>query len=224
MRWTGMSFALAALLAAVSGTASAGHPDLGDVLKGVGKVAKHGGDLGKALQRPGRDLGRVVERGFRDAGRVPRDGLRSLDRGLRGAGRIPADVLGPLGGALGRDLRDLNRGLGYPYDSRDRHHEEDSMARAYRDAAIANAVVGIVGIAATAAQSRTYAAPAGQWVREKVVIAPAHYETSQVWIPEMYDPRTGARSGGYYENRTRLVPEVCEYREVMIAGPGVAPY
>ena len=45
----------------------------------------------------------------------------------------------------------------------------------------------------------------------------AHYETYQVWIPEIYDSRTGAKiGGGFHETRTRLVPEVYGYREVWV--------
>ena len=120
-------------------------------------------------------------------------------------------------------------GNGYSHDN--------EMAKAYRDVGIANAVVGLVGIAATVAREPAYYGPAyttaapvyatprptGQWVRERVVVAPARYETYQVWIPEIYDPYTGQRSGGYYETRTRTIPEVTESRNVYVES-GPAPY
>jgi len=52
------------------------------------------------------------------------------------------------------------------------------------------------------AAQTSIARPAGAYVREKVVVQPSHYESAQVWIPEIYDPRT------------QLVPEVAEYRDV----------
>lgn len=98
----------------------------------------------------------------------------------------------------------------YPY-----HAEMDSAARAYRDVGLANAMVNLVGIAATAATQNAYARPAGCYVREKVIVQPSHYETVRVWVPEIYDPHTGQKiGGGYYETRTQLAPEVAEYRDV----------
>lgn len=210
MRWTGMSLTLAALGTLVAGTAAAGHPDVGGLVKGIHKAVQHGGFPGRALERPARDVGRALEHGIRDTGRAQRDVLRSV------------------GGAAGRDLRDLNRGLerlGGPGDYRGDRHDRDAMARAYRDVGIANAVVGLAGIAIGPPRMPAYPPPPppGQWVREKVVVAPAHYEQYEVWIPEVYDPRTGCRSGGYYETRTRLVPEVCEYRDVYMNYPPPPP-
>lgn len=93
-------------------------------------------------------------------------------------------------------------GGSYPY-------QDDGYARAIRDVGIANAVVNLVGIAAT---SSRYAYPAAPVV-EQVVVQPPRYETYQVWIPEVYDPNTGLKiGGGYYETRTRLVSEVRTYR------------
>ena len=107
-------------------------------------------------------------------------------------------------------------------------YREDQMAKAYRDVGIANAVVGLVGVLVTASQNANYPAvavapvsapPAGHWERQTVVVQPAHYESYQEWIPEIFDSRTGQRiGGGFYESRTRLVPETLQYRDVWV-GP-----
>jgi hypothetical protein len=61
-------------------------------------------------------------------------------------------------------------------------------------------------------------APAGRWDRQAVLVQPARYEQYQEYIPEIYDPRTGQKTGGgYYETRTRQIPEQVEYREVWVA-------
>lgn len=96
------------------------------------------------------------------------------------------------------------------------------MAKAYREVGIANAVVGLVGVLVQAAEANQYRQSQGQWTRERVLISPARYETYQVWIPPIYDPQTGAKvGGGFHENRTRLIPEVYEEREVRVVTPGL---
>lgn len=98
------------------------------------------------------------------------------------------------------------------------------MARAYRDVGLAHAAVGLVGILVSAAQQADYMAaapapaPAGYYERQAVVVQPRRYEQYQEWIPELYDPYTGQKlGGGYYETRTRVVPEVIQYRDVRVA-------
>ncbi len=96
------------------------------------------------------------------------------------------------------------------------------MAKAYREVGIANAVVGLVGILVQASENNRYQGSQGQWTRERVIISPARYETYQVWVPPIYDPRTGAKvGGGFHENRTHLIPEVYEDREVRVVTPGL---
>jgi len=105
------------------------------------------------------------------------------------------------------------------------------MADAYRDAAIANAVVNLVGIVATAALQPepravavaapapapvVHAQPRGYYRTEQVLVSPGHYEDIRVWIPECRDPYTGRVSGGYHEVRKRWVAEVYEYRPVWV--------
>lgn len=161
------------------------------------------------------------------------DGLERLSsrgrvtEGLGRSGSPGLDTFGKMLGAFGNYA-----GHGYGYG--DRYRYENEMADAYRDAAIANAVVGLVGIMVSAAQQSncttvaampaaaapmpvTAAPPPGRWERQVVVVQPAHYETYQEWIPEIYDSRTGQQiGGGYYESRSRLVPETYQYRDVWV--------
>ncbi|HRZ83444.1 MAG TPA: hypothetical protein P5069_13385, partial [Candidatus Hydrogenedentes bacterium] len=173
------------------------------------------------------------------AGRALRDGLSSGRNGLRAPGSLSGR--GSSGRDLGKGLdRDrvmdalgglMNRGGYGDYGGHGGYggwnDYENEMADAYRDVGIANAVVGLVGIAAqVAVQSRQYAAPAQQYRTERVLVAPARYETTQVWIPESYDPRTGVKlGGGFYETRTQYVPEVYEDHLVPVASaaPVYAP-
>jgi hypothetical protein len=155
-------------------------------------------------------------------------------RGIEGLGRSGNPGIGAFGEAL-RVFGDHegygSGGFGYS----DRYRYENEMADAYRDAAIANAVVGLVGIMVSAAQQPQYTAvaaapmsvapapvsvapPPGRWERRTVVVQPARYETYQEWIPEIYDSRTGAKiGGGYYESRSKLVPETYQYQDVWVA-------
>ena len=158
-------------------------------------------------------------------GRLSGRSRESVGRGRTGSPGL--DTFGKMLGAFGNYA-----GHGYGYGDRDRY--ENEMADAYRDAAIANAVVGLVGIMVSAAQQSncttvaampaaaspmpvTAAPPPGRWERQVVVVKPAHYETYQEWIPEIYDSRTGQQiGGGYYESRSRLVPETYQYRDVWV--------
>jgi len=108
-------------------------------------------------------------------------------------------------------------GLGMPSMPRF-GNDHYSMSKAVRDVGIAHAVVGLVGIMANAAQAeRCVAVPAGHWERRAVVVQPERYEQYQEWIPELYDSRTGVKiGGGYYETRSRLVPQVVQYQDVWV--------
>ena len=98
-----------------------------------------------------------------------------------------------------------------------RHSGHDAVAHAIRDVGMANAFVNLAGIAVSATRPPVYCAqPCGHYVRERIVVRPAHYETYQVWIPEVYDPYTGEKAGGYYETRTQWIPETYQYRDVWI--------
>lgn len=159
--------------------------------------------------------------------RTPRisSGSSSRSSGYGGSNRSSlgnsgsGDVLRSLGEAIGQRVRDGNYRddrYDYPFGSRDRRHD-DSMAKAYRDVGMAHAVVNLVGVMVQASQANRYCQTQGQWVRERVLVAPARYETRQVWIPEMFDPHTGRKvGGGHYETRTEYVPEVYEERSVLV--------
>ncbi len=129
-------------------------------------------------------------------------------------------------GAIGDILRNNRRG-----DYYDDH--DDDFADAYLAVGLANAAVGLVSVLAEnnrnaapypAASPHSYAhtcpycvaAPAQQQaVRERILISPARYEKYDVWIPARFDPNTGQQlGGGFYETRTRLIPEEYEYREI----------
>ncbi|HOZ47323.1 MAG TPA: hypothetical protein PLO37_04650 [Candidatus Hydrogenedentes bacterium] len=188
--------------------------------------------------------GAAISRGARSLGGLPSSsGIRGLSSSGTGLGNSPfgsfgnganaANVLGSLGKVLNQQMgnRDYQGGYpGLPWEIYD-HHREDQMAKAYRDVGIANAMVGLVGVMVQASQmsqtSQTVYCrpePQGQWVRERVLIAPAHYETKQVWIPELHDPRTGQKlGGGFHETRTEYVPDVYEERTVFVTMTS-APY
>lgn len=136
-------------------------------------------------------------------------------------------------GTMSRSHRDMPS----PFYSGSRYHRrEDSMAKAYRDVGIANAMVGLVGVMATMSQQPTHyvqtpvveavpvavplaapIAPMGHWERKPVVVQPQHYEQVQQWVPPISDPRTGeVTGGGYYETRSVLVPERVAYEDVWV--------
>ncbi len=134
--------------------------------------------------------------------------------GGRGGGWNAADVLQGLGGYGNSPWQ------GYGHGRR-----EDEMAKAYRDVGIMNAVVALVGIAAVvsqnSAQAQAVAVPAP--AVERVVVSPARYETVQVWVPPLYDQRTGAQiGGGYHESRSQYVPETYQEVAVRTAVPAYA--
>ncbi|HDP33990.1 MAG TPA: hypothetical protein ENN29_02650 [Candidatus Hydrogenedentes bacterium] len=91
-----------------------------------------------------------------------------------------------------------------------------------------NAVAGLAGalinasmnsnhIAPAPAPAAVSAAPAGRWERQAVVLQPQRREEYKEWIPEAFDPATGRKNGGgYYEIRTRIIPEVVQYHDVWV--------
>ena len=121
--------------------------------------------------------------------------------------------------ALGNLLDGIQRNRNGRHGS---HNDSDkAMASAYRDAAIANAVVGLVGIFVEAGMRNQCAVrpaqPTGHYETHRVILQPGRYEQDRVWIPERYDPNTGRKlGGGYHETRTRWIPETVEYRKVYI--------
>ncbi len=237
-RTFGLALAIAAMLCFIAQPAYA-RPHGGRPLLGVGKalagaVSHHGNGglpiLSQALRGGGhgraQNLGGLLGQGLRSGsfgGGHSQNMGGLLGQGLRngsiGHGEILQSLIGQgYGNGHGRGGYGGYGGYGYGYDGY-------GMPQAYRDVGIANAVVGLVGIAAQASQNSQYyqyAQPTQQYYRERVLVAPARYETTQVWVPESFDPRTGAKiGGGFYENRTQLVPEV--YEERAVPAPVTAP-
>jgi hypothetical protein len=131
---------------------------------------------------------------------------------LQGLGGNKNNPLGALGNVLGQGRSH-------------RRSSENIQAKAYRDAAIANAVVGLVGILVDASARRQPPQPmhvVPQTVTERVLVREGHYEQYQEWIPPVYDRHTGQQNGGgYHETRTRWVPEVWQQRQTVVHASAV---
>lgn len=231
-----MAVALIAVLALAPAVAYAGSPFRGGG-KGI-RTPRIGNMLGGG--RGGMNLSGLS----RGIGRS--NGISGLSRGLSGLGGRNLGRLGSsnrnhwnnngIGGLFGsRNNYSGFGGFGGGYGSGwgggfgsgwggGYRHGHNDFADAYRDVGIATAAVGLVGILTNAALAADYRAavpapaPAGYWARQAVVVQPERYEQYQEWIPEIYDSRTGQKiGGGYHETRTRLVPQVLEYRNVWVA-------
>ena len=115
-----------------------------------------------------------------------------------------------------------NRGPGY-YNYR----AAEEYADAYRDAALANAAVGLVGVlvgAAVQADRPQYttavpAQPAGHYETRRTLVREGYYESRQVWVPEQVDPRTGEIIDGHHETRRTYVQPVYEETQVFVPAP-----
>jgi hypothetical protein len=221
-----MAVALIAAMVFLPTVAYAGSP-----FRGISKGGIRTPRIGSGLSRGGRS-GLNLSGLSRSRGRT--SGLSGLSRGISGSPFRSGSHGSKWGGSdlfrSGRSYSGFGGFGGYGGSGWGgnyyRHH--DDLADAYRDVGIANAVVGLVGVMAHAATAPRYtyaapppavvAAPAGYWARQAVVVQPERYEQYQEWIPEIYDARTGQKTGGgYYETRTRLSPQVVEYRNVWVA-------
>lgn len=211
--------AVAAALCILTPLAQAGAPGLNTGKREV-RVQTGGGSRAAvpAAQRSGR--GDAPSRGY--ASQAPRGGAPRGASPQRGDAR-EALAGSPILDALRKGGYDPRRGYDNRY--RDNRHREDEVAKAIRTAAIASAVVGVVGIlAASQAQACPPQAvavapapvPRGEYITERVLVSPGHYEDVRVWIPETRDPHGRVLGGGYYELRKRWVPEVYEYRPVWV--------
>jgi hypothetical protein len=232
---------------AIRGGGHGGVQNLGKLLgQGLRNGGGHGGAqnlgnlLGQGLRNGGfghggsQNLGGLLGQGLRNGG-LGHGGSQNLGAllgqglgsGRIGHGEILQSLIGQGGygygvgdhhGGWGNYLNGGYGGYGHGYG-----YDDYGMPQAYRDVGIANAVVGLAGVAAQAAQNSQcyrYGLPAAQYYNQRVLVSPAHYETSQVWVPESFDPRTGVKiGGGFYENRTQLVPEVYEDRMVPAPAP-----
>ena len=237
-----MAVALAAVVAFAPTLAYAGSPFGGG--KGIrtpriGNVMGGGRHGGPNLSGLSRGIGRSngfsgLSRGLSGLGGSNLGRLGSSNRnhwnnnGSNGVfgGHNNLSGFGGFGRGYGSGWGGYGSGWGGYYD-----HGHDDFADAYRDVGIATAAVGLVGILTNAAMAADYRcaapapvpvavaapAPAGYWARQAVVVQPERYEQYQEWIPELYDLRTGQKiGGGYYESRTRLVPQVVEHRDVWV--------
>jgi len=130
-------------------------------------------------------------------------------------------------------------GYGYQYDDLYRHlyGYENRASKDYRDAAIASAIVNMVGmLAATAIQQQPGAglpvavgppasgpvlqapvavSPGPAYERQQVVVREGYYETAEVWVPE-YQDANGTTVEGHHEVLRRWVPPVYETREIRV--------
>lgn len=166
-------------------------------------------------------------------GRRPSTGARVPSGRLPGGdfGRLPGQS--PLGGLSGLDGNPLNGLLGqfllneYGYGRHfDPYEGEKALAKAHRDAAIANAIVNVVGILVTANQPVvTQACPPAQPAlrghveRQRILVQEARVEEYRVWIPEYTIPETGEVVVGHHETRRREIPAVYEDRDVWVPAP-----
>lgn len=119
------------------------------------------------------------------------------------------------------------------YNRRQNYHDPyESIADAHRDAAIANAVVNVVGIITNAAvqnrqyrvaqpvaQTQQYGGPTGHVQRQQVLVREGHHEEYTVQVPEHTVAATGERVLAHTERRQRWVEPVYEEREVWVTNP-----
>lgn len=201
---------------------------------GSAAVASQASRLGTA-SRAGSAASRSIRPGPSPIGKgsAPRGSAMSgAGRSIAGslAGEAGKYGLNPYGGGYG--------GLGYGnypllnsllYED-SRASAEREYAKAYRDASIANAVVGLVSVVALSAQANRAPAPYAtqvssapvQYVQEpvyeemKVLVKDGYYESFQVWVPETVDRQTGDIIEGHHETHKRWAPPVYESRTVRV--------
>ena len=179
-------------------------------------ISRSGGSLQapRGNGMPGISSGR--HRGLSGLNTGRSNGLSGLNGRTLGNGNA-------LGGLLQQYLYN-EYGGGHRYDP---YAGEKAHAKAYRDAAIANAVVNVVGILATAQQQRQYgacptqtvSAPRGHVERQRVLVQEGRTEEYQVWIPQHTIPETGEVVVGHHETRRRDIAPVYEVREVWVPAP-----
>lgn len=198
-----------------------GAPRMGAPGKGVRidagtrSVARAGANLRVSPGRSGAGLRHSGASGNVTRGRGNGANLsRGADRGYSGLDS------GPLGGLLEQYLNN-----GYGGRHFDPYEGEKAQADAYRDAAIANAIVNVVGILATASQPQAPVAlcpppapvaPRGYVERQRFLVQEGRTEEYQVWIPEYTIPETGELVVGHHETRRRSIAPVYEEREIWV--------
>jgi len=165
----------------------------------------------------------IATGGSFDRGRRPSSGQRPFGgQSPFGNGNISGN---PLGSLLGQYLNQGGYGFNRGFDP---YAGQKAQAKAYRDVAIANAVVNVVGILATANQPRIQAAcppggvvaapesPCGYVERQRILVQEGRTEEYKVWIPEHTIPETGEVVEGHHETRRRDIPPVYQEREVWV--------
>lgn len=159
--------------------------------------------------------------GARSANRIGNyPGIGNNNRSGLGYGRNGIGNGGALGGLLEQYLYN-EYGGGRNFDP---YAGEKAHAKAYRDAAIANAVVNVVGILATTQQQKACAvkapaAPRGHVETQRILVQEGRTEEYRVWVPQYTIPATGEVVVGHYETRQREIAPVYETREVWIPAP-----
>lgn len=197
------------------GTARSGVAGRGmRINSGKHAVGRSGAGLRTAPARSGVDL-----RG----GGIRMDGGSARGRDSSGRGGVapgsPDLDNAPLGGLLEQFLYNGNGGHRFdPYEG------EKAQAKAYRDAAIANAIVNVVGILATAHQPQPPVAicpapPQGHVERQQVLVQEGRTEEYDVWVPEYVIPATGEVVVAHHETRRRTIAPVYEDREIWVPAP-----
>lgn len=178
----------------------------------AGGLRVSSGRSGTDARRPSGVSSVNVNRNRGNGGNAPRGGYSGGYSGLNNS---------DLGGLLEQYLGNGYRG-GYHFDP---YEGEKAQAKAYRDAAIANAIVNVVGILATAHQPQAVAVcpapapPQGHVERQRVIVQEGRTEEYQVWIPEYTIPETGEVVVGHNETRRRSIAPVYEDREIWVPTP-----
>ena len=194
--------------------------------------------------RTSRAAGVAAGRSVRGEGRgstANRNGRTSPGRNSRYNNNDLGSALAPLLGAS--SLNGLQSGYGSGYGLLDELYRggdyyrdiEQERAKAYREAAMINGLVGIAGMLIQSSQPQQYlvqsapvpvaigpaqtvyvAPPAPRYAQEKVLVREGYEEDIQVWVPETYDPNTGITTVGHNVTQRRWVAPVFENREVRV--------
>lgn len=204
--WAGWAYA--------GGPSRTGVPSRGTRIDGGNHAVTRSGAGLRGV--PARDGGE-----FRGGG-VRVEGGATRGRGNSGVGAFrPSDshVNGTPGGLLEQLL--YNEYGGHRFDP---YAGEKAQAKAYRDAAIANAIVNVVGILATAGQPQAPpvvcpAPPQGHIERQQVLVQEGRTEEYDFWVPEYTIPATGEVVVGHHETRRRTIAPVYEEREIWVPTP-----
>ncbi len=195
--------------------------------RSMSSVRRPSGSMSSA-RRPSTSIGgaRSANRngslgGARSANRIGSfPGIGNGNRSGLGYGRNGIGNGGALGGLLEQYLYN-EYGGGRNFDP---YAGEKAHAKAYRDAAIANAVVNVVGILATTQQQKACAvkapaAPRGHVETQRILVQEGRTEEYRVWVPQYTIPATGEVVVGHHETRQREIAPVYETREVWIPAP-----